>query len=524
MTTASYVIAGGDYERGGAASRSVKEQLKKVGADPAVVRRAMVAAYEAEMNVVIHAYRGELRAVLEDGQLDVEVIDEGPGIADVDQAMREGFSTAPAAARELGFGAGMGLPNIRRNSDRFAIESIVGKGTRVRFGIKLKPQALYGSGRHSLHVAAETCRASFRCVSACPTQAMRVFRGRPEVLDYLCVDCAACIAACPSGALRMAGDDGEFTPSLGTVLVVPTACLVQFGAGVEPNRVLAELTKLGFAEVVVGEAWDVALRDAVVAHATGHSEAVPVISPACPAVVNLIETRFPSLIRHLAPYVSAFEAIHTNLEDKSGVFVVTCPCQRTTLVHRETDRKPSIVLPVKLRAMIMPRLVHGGEATQGDSRRMHRPEASESSAVLRITGWPHVMRILEGIEDGLVGDIGVVEPWACDEGCFGSPLLAEDAVLARRRWVQAGTAFGMPGKAVRRTRPFTPRPGLRLDNDMVKAIGKLAKIDKLKGNLPGSDCGMCGAPTCAALAEDIVLGRAELDACVRRAASREKTS
>ena len=105
MSAVSYKIKGGDYENDGAASRRVKEQLKKIGADPAVVRRAMVAAYEAEMNVVIHAHQGELRASLHDGQLDVEVVDEGPGIPDVDVAMTPGFSTASAEARELGFGA-----------------------------------------------------------------------------------------------------------------------------------------------------------------------------------------------------------------------------------------------------------------------------------------------------------------------------------------------------------------------------------------------------------------------------------
>ena len=135
MIISSYPIAGGDFERAGSASSLLKEQLKKVGVEPVAIRRAMIAAYEAEMNVVIYANKGNMQIALDTEKLDVEVTDEGPGIPDIEQAMIEGFSTAPPAIRELGFGAGMGLPNIKKNSDRFAIESAVGEGTRVTFTI-----------------------------------------------------------------------------------------------------------------------------------------------------------------------------------------------------------------------------------------------------------------------------------------------------------------------------------------------------------------------------------------------------
>jgi len=277
MNAVSFSIQGGDYEHGGAASRSVKEQLKKVGADPAVVRRAMVAAYEAEMNVVIHAQRGALRATLQSGQLDVEVVDEGPGIPDIEQVTRPGFSTASAMARELGFGAGLGLPNIKKNSDRFAIESAVGRGTRVSFTILLKPQSLYGAGRHSLRIVPARCKQSLRCVRACPTQAVRVFRGRPEVLDYLCIDCTACIGACPTGALAMAGTTDSLPPAEDAVLVVTAESLVQFGAGVHPERVLSELAALGFRDVRLTTDWEAALRAAVVEYAFAEATSRPVI-------------------------------------------------------------------------------------------------------------------------------------------------------------------------------------------------------------------------------------------------------
>ena len=141
MTESSWEIRGGDFERAGAASRLLKEQLKKIGAAPEILRRAMMAAYEAQMNVVIHAHRGIMRAVLDDKQARVEIIDEGPGIARLERAMTEGYSTADRRARQLGFGAGMGLANIRRSADRFTLASDAGKGTRLCFTILLKPQA-----------------------------------------------------------------------------------------------------------------------------------------------------------------------------------------------------------------------------------------------------------------------------------------------------------------------------------------------------------------------------------------------
>ncbi len=533
MRTVCRQIQGGGYEEGGAASRLVKEQLKKIGADPAVVRRAMIAAYEAEMNVVIHSHGGELRAWLEDDCLHVEVTDTGPGIPDIDRAMSPGYSTASAKARELGFGAGMGLPNIRKNADEFAIESKVGQGTRLSFAIHLKPQALYGAGRNSIRIAAEECRQSLRCVHACPTQAVRVFRGKPDILDYLCIDCSACIAVCPSGTLHVTGTAAELKPGADTVLVVPPAALVQFGPGVPAERVLRETAALGVGEVHVTAAWDAALQRAVVEYAAGEAPSRPVISPVCPAVVNLVETRFPSLISHLAPFVAGFEAAHRVLSGRGAqVFVALCPCQRTALTGADSAA-PEVILPATFSAAIFPRLkssagARTGPATAAAGDESRPGEATDPRAarseVLRVAGLRHVLNVLEAIENGLAGDLAVIELYACDEGCFGPPLLASDPHLALWRWEAAPPPPDPEARAVRRAAAFAPRRGLRLDEDMRKAIQKLARIDKLQRSLPGSDCGICGAPSCAALAEDTVLGRVAADACPRQRATGEEDS
>lgn len=127
----SFKIEGHDFKASGEASNRIKRTLEQVGLDWSVIRRSAVVLYEAEMNIVIHAWRGVLKADITPAKVTITADDEGPGIPDISLAMTEGFSTAPAEIREMGFGAGMGLPNIKRHSDLLDIQSEVGKGTRV---------------------------------------------------------------------------------------------------------------------------------------------------------------------------------------------------------------------------------------------------------------------------------------------------------------------------------------------------------------------------------------------------------
>ncbi len=126
-----FKIKGGDFGKAGRTSTSIKEILKEIGIDPSIVIRASISVYEAEMNVVMYAKKGMVTLSVTPEELHLKLEDEGQGIADIDQAMKEGFSTATHEMREMGFGAGMGLPNIKKNADRFEITSIPGKGTTL---------------------------------------------------------------------------------------------------------------------------------------------------------------------------------------------------------------------------------------------------------------------------------------------------------------------------------------------------------------------------------------------------------
>jgi len=126
-----YKIEGGDFTRAGYASSQVKRSLKQLNVNPKVIKRVVVALYEGEVNIVAHAYSGTINVEIDTQKIVLSLVDEGPGIPNIDQAMQMGYSTASPEVREMGFGAGMGLPNIKKNSDEFRIESEVGKGTKL---------------------------------------------------------------------------------------------------------------------------------------------------------------------------------------------------------------------------------------------------------------------------------------------------------------------------------------------------------------------------------------------------------
>jgi len=126
-----FVVEGGDFIRAGEVSSKIKGILKDIGVSQEVIRRIAIATYEAEMNVVSYARKGTFYLAITPDRLEIVVKDEGQGIEDIDLAMQEGFSTATEEIREMGFGAGMGLPNIKKNVDDLSIASVVGEGTRV---------------------------------------------------------------------------------------------------------------------------------------------------------------------------------------------------------------------------------------------------------------------------------------------------------------------------------------------------------------------------------------------------------
>ncbi len=132
-----YPVEAGAFQTAGEVSGKIKRTLQKLGVPSAIVRRVSVAAYEVELNLVIHSKGGEMELIVKPDFLDLNIRDVGPGIPDIEMAMSEGFSTASDDVRMMGFGAGMGLPNMKRNASTFHIESQVGVGTTIEMGFAL---------------------------------------------------------------------------------------------------------------------------------------------------------------------------------------------------------------------------------------------------------------------------------------------------------------------------------------------------------------------------------------------------
>ena len=134
-------IAGGDFSKAGNVASSVKKILRQLNIDHAITKRIVIALYEGEVNVVAHAYSGVIEVEIDEEKIIIVISDKGPGITDVEQAMKEGFSTATPQVREMGFGAGMGLANMKKNSDSMKIKSKPGEGTIVKLITYIKPDA-----------------------------------------------------------------------------------------------------------------------------------------------------------------------------------------------------------------------------------------------------------------------------------------------------------------------------------------------------------------------------------------------
>lgn len=133
----TFSVDGSDFTSAGQASVMVKKSLRQLGISPEIIRKVSIAMYEGEINMVIHAGGGEAEILICEDCIEIHLMDNGPGIANIEQAMQEGFSTAPDNIRSLGFGAGMGLPNMKRYSDYMKIESELGKGTHITMRVNL---------------------------------------------------------------------------------------------------------------------------------------------------------------------------------------------------------------------------------------------------------------------------------------------------------------------------------------------------------------------------------------------------
>lgn len=411
---------------------------------------------------------------------------------------------------------------------------------------------------HSVVLDEEKCQGCTNCIKNCPTEAIRVRGGKAVILTERCIDCGECIRICENHAKKALSETLDDLKKFRYRVALPAPSLYgQFKQGVMPRAVLAALRQIGFDEVyevaAAAELTTYAVRTYLEEFTTGNDRKnLPLISSSCPAVVRLIQVRFPGLIPRIIPidppYVTAAKIFHRERlpeldfsPDQVGLFFITpCPAKITEIKtsvqagYRVDGAIPFVSIFGRLQEQVeagknsdlLPKSTGVGI---GWARAGGESVAVKWENALSVDGIHNVAALLEEIEMDKLNDIDYIEAMACPEGCVGGALTVENPFVARVKIRKLAEAANdkelLPDVAALGAKLYSVSffhskqdlpaiPALRLDKDLSVAIKKMEQVEGLMTELPGLDCGACGSPTCRSLAEDIVQGDAQLSDCI----------
>ena len=414
---------------------------------------------------------------------------------------------------------------------------------------------------HSVTLDRDKCRGCINCIKRCPTEAIRVRNKKAQIIAERCIDCGECIRVCPHHAKRATSDKLSILSKFEYTIALPAPSFVaQFNNLEDVDIVLNSLIDFGFDEV-----YEVARAAEIVSAATRKlmEEGAlprPVISSACPAVTRLIRVRFPSLIDHILPLNAPLEvaarlakraaAEKTGLppEKIGAIFLSPCPA-KVTAIRMPLGTEKSAVDGAIAVSSIYPRLLsYMKEAAEKNLRFLSEAgrigiswgsSGGESAGLigdnyLAADGIENVIRVLEDLEDEKFRDVNFIELDACAGGCVGGVLNVENPYVAKTKLYRIRKNLpvslnhledadlisnGHSEEALCWDVPLEFVPVLKLDDDVFEAMRKMEQVEQITASLEGLDCGSCGAPSCRALAEDVVRGLASVDDCVFRSIS-----
>jgi iron only hydrogenase large subunit-like protein len=396
---------------------------------------------------------------------------------------------------------------------------------------------------HSVRLDEEKCKGCTNCIRFCPTEAIRVRKGKAGIITDRCIDCGVCVRICPHHAKQAVSDPLSMISGFDYPVAIPAPSLYgQFPENIGINRILTALKRLGFREVIeaaqAAELLSVATTELLKRPGTPR----PLISSSCPAVVRLIQIRFPSLIDNIARLLSPMEVAARMARKRApeganvGVFFISPCAAKVTAIRSPLGHELSSVDGViAIKDVYLPLLAEIGkidreEQLSGAGWRgigwacvEGEGNAVGSGTRISVDGVDHVIDVLDAVENGKLKDVDFIEAMACPGGCIGGPLAVENPYVAKTRVRARGRADSreMSADTLREkfnvdlswTSDVFSKPAFMLDSDYLKAMIMMEELETINESLPGLDCGSCGAPTCRALAEDIVRGNASLTDC-----------
>ncbi|MFH1312581.1 MAG: [Fe-Fe] hydrogenase large subunit C-terminal domain-containing protein [Candidatus Eisenbacteria bacterium] len=412
-----------------------------------------------------------------------------------------------------------------------------------------------GKYYHPIQFVGERCGGRMKCMRSCPTAAIRMRDGKARMIEELCVDCGECINVCPSGAIVPLTD--PFTRSLDFKykVALPSPVLYsQFRPEVDPRRIITGLKRIGFDYVCdVSRACrevSIAIDESI----AQHRGRLPVVSSFCPAVVRLIQVKYPDLTGRVVPVdvprEIAARDFKQNLSHELGVdigelgvvYITTCPAKIVSIKQPAEKEKSWIDGAVSIVDVFAPLFsavadLEDDEIDEDVARdftfgagwsmlgEMTRLIGAEHS--IAASGMSDVTKILDDIENSKLRDVEFVELSSCLGGCIGGSLVVENMYVARSSTLNLLRKYGGKVEVDRDEviekynrghysleKKLAPRPLRPLDGNLARAIEKKKRKDTIYNALPKIDCGCCGAPTCIAFADDIVRGDGHIEDCI----------
>ena len=414
---------------------------------------------------------------------------------------------------------------------------------------------------HALTIDEDSCIGCSHCMKACPTEALRVRDGKAKLQPDRCIDCGNCFKVCPTKSIYIKQDDFDNIFNYACrVALVPSVFMGQFPNDISVSRIYQILKEIGFTYIIETEATVPIYTEAKNLYAAEHPDIRPLISTYCPAIVRLIQVKFPGLTENLIPLRAPIDLtamyIRRKLEKEDwnpediGIFYITPCAAKIAAVKCPVGEDKSLVDGVinmdSLYNRVFKRIKEQGKGFKEQKLPVSQLSADGVLTALtngerRLSNAKHsysideihnVMEFLEKVENDEVENVDFLELRACDQSCPGGILTCDnrfmmcERIFARARKIAERERNGEQTKdhEVEAERNFLarnvklgeihPRSMLVLDENINMALLKMQQINVLRAKLPQKDCGVCGAPTCDALARDVVMGEAQLSDCI----------